>query len=203
MFNRTEAQHLGRGLDDAKDMGTSGTLFICCSETSSVLRTVAGAGELFVLRTPGNQIEPPRNADTPCEADAVSTVLALGTVRDIVVCGHSFCGLLSTRERSADPAGVPTDDWLRGTFHRIRACSAARKRSEANVLAQLDRLRHHPAVRDAGAHGQVRLHGWLYLDDSGVMLGYDTASRRFVPLAELTQLPEGLSPALAQPLLAI
>src|SRR5262245_22781790 len=71
------------------------TRFITCADSRVVpnLFTQTGPGELFTLRNAGN-IVPPYGASSGGEAPTVEyAVTALG-VRDIVVCGHSGCGVM-------------------------------------------------------------------------------------------------------------
>jgi carbonic anhydrase len=53
-----------------------------------------------------------------------------------------------------------------------------------NVLIQLNHLRNIGSVAAALRRGDLQIHGWVYLMDEGDVLYYDTALRRFRPVAE-------------------
>jgi carbonic anhydrase len=55
---------------------------------------------------------------------------------------------------------------------------------EQNVLVQLEHLRTHPAVRDALQARTLRLHGWVYHFEKGLVDSYDPLSGQFIPLAQ-------------------
>jgi carbonic anhydrase len=53
---------------------------------------------------------------------------------------------------------------------------------QRNVLVQIENLRTHPAVAAALAHGDLRLHGWVYRIETGSVDAYDACEGRFVSL---------------------
>jgi carbonic anhydrase len=55
---------------------------------------------------------------------------------------------------------------------------------QRNVLVQIENLRTHPAVAAALAHGDLRLHGWVYRIETGGVDAYDPDEGKFVCLSE-------------------
>jgi carbonic anhydrase len=148
------------------------TLFISCSDARVVPELITGTepGELFVIRTAGNLVP----AFTP-EADGIAAsieyaVAALG-VKDIVICGHSACGAMTSLAQGHDLSGVPAvAAWLRHADTSVARTSAAGDIHELvrqNVLAQLTNLATHPSVARAAAEQKLAMHGWVYDIASG------------------------------------
>jgi len=153
------------------------TLFITCSDSRIDPALLLGAdpGDLFVLRNAGN-IVPRADSSGGGEAGTVEFAVRSLQVRHIVVCGHTCCaavaGLLEPKRVRELPAlgewlrhaGTRVDD-LRGTADRAKQPPVAAL--ERHVLAQLDNLRTHPAVREALDAGNLELHGWVFHIERG------------------------------------
>ncbi|MFF0739458.1 carbonic anhydrase [Streptomyces sp. NPDC004111] len=165
-------------------------LFVTCSDSRVVPALITGArpGELFELRTAGNVVPPyPSSATAPGRPDAPAhpqseaatieyAVRVLG-VRDIVVCGHSHCGAVGALVRGEDLSAVPAvRDWLE---HSVAPDTAVRSTApatpdvaeavQAHVLAQVERLRAYPCVRERLAEGTLTLHAWYYEVHTGTV----------------------------------
>jgi carbonic anhydrase len=54
--------------------------------------------------------------------------------------------------------------------------------TEANVIAQLQNLKMHPAVDEALKKGSVRAHGWIYDIGTGAIQQFDAEQGSFRPL---------------------
>lgn len=160
-------------------------LWLGCSDSRVPAESITNAapGDLFVHRNIANLFSP--------EDDSAVSVLEYAVkvlkVADIIVCGHSGCG-------GVRASLLPPSDGLPNVKRRIAplCCLAASKRAELdaiadeaervdrlagfNVLAQVDTLRGHPIVRDAGA--AVRVHGWLFdLQDGRIRVLADGAGK--------------------------
>ena len=177
------------------------TLFITCSDSriNPNLITQTEPGELFIIRNAGNLV-PPFGAANGGEAATIEfAIVGLG-VRDIILCGHSYCGAMKGLLYPESLTKLPTmAAWL---SHAEAARWIARQqyadRSEAdllnitiqeNVLAQLENLRTHPAVAVAVASGKLKLHGWVYKFETGQVFAYEPKEGQFVPLTE-TAVPD-------------
>jgi carbonic anhydrase len=178
------------------------TLFITCSDSriDPNLLTQAAPGELFVLRTAGNVV-PPYSLGPGGEAATIEYAVAYLKVRDVIVCGHSHCGAVEGLLRPERLVGLPTVTAYLARSEATRpiveddqpnldpgsSLDAAIRR---HVLAQVENLRTHPAVAAAVARGDLRLHGWVYVFETGEVLGYDATADRFHPIGA-DDAPEG------------
>ncbi|MCP2258406.1 carbonic anhydrase [Streptoalloteichus tenebrarius] len=152
-------------------------LFITCSDSRVVPTLITGAapGQLFELRTAGN-IVPPYQEDRPSSEIATIefAVEELG-VSDVVVCGHSHCGAVAARQRIDQMDRLPAvRDWLRLTTGRpgapvAESDPAVREAARRHLAEQLATLADYPFVRSRVERGDLRLHGWFYELDTGVV----------------------------------
>lgn len=165
-------------------------LFITCSDSRVIPSLITGAkpGELFELRTAGNAV--PHYGTRPTgEAATVEYAVGVLGVPDIVVCGHSYCGAVGARVRDEDLTAVPAvAGWIRSQLPEGRGeqdgggdpeLAAAAQR---NVREQLERLRGYPCVAERLEAGQLRLHGWFYAVDTGLVLAHQPSLDAFLPL---------------------
>jgi carbonic anhydrase len=188
-----------RATDRSTDLGrlSSGqhpeALFIACSDSRVVpaLITGAGPGELFELRTAGNIVpvfDPERAFGETATIEFAVEVLG---VTNIVVCGHSYCGAVSALV-AADDSGTPATvrRWLADTEPHdatrdavdLRDGDALTSAVQRHVLAQMERLRGHPSVAARLEDGRLRLHGWFYAIDTGVVSTLEPRDGTFLPL---------------------
>ncbi len=167
------------------------TLMIACSDSRIVpdLFTQAQPGELFVIRNAGN-IVPRYEAIGGGEAAAIEYAVRVLKVSNIIVCGHSHCGAmhgLLHRDALTDMPMVYR--WLDHAEAARPAMTADPDDPEvmnetirSNVLAQLDNLQTHPCVQEAVERGDLTLHGWLYIFESGELYEYIAKEEAFVPI---------------------
>jgi carbonic anhydrase len=168
-------------------------LFIACSDSRVVpaLITGAGPGELFELRTAGNIVpvfDPERAFG---EAATIEFAVEVLQVSNIIVCGHSHCGAVSALVRPDDP-GTPAAvrRWLTDTEPHdatrdavdLDDGNALTSAVQRHVLAQMERLRGHPCVAARLEDGRLRLHGWFYAIDTGVVSALEPRDGTFLPL---------------------
>jgi carbonic anhydrase len=171
-------------------------LFIACADSrvDPNLITHTEPGELFVLRNAGNLVPPYWTAQGGEAATIEFAVAGLGT-RDVIVCGHSHCGAVEALLRPEYACGLPAlRAWLRHAeaARRVLAEEGADHAGgdrllaavQENVLAQLVNLCTHPVVAERLARGELRVHGWVFLLETGEVLAHDSERRRFVPVAE-------------------
>ena len=170
-------------------------LVVTCSDSRIDPNLVLGGqpGDIFILRNAGNFI-PEFGPDNAAEAATIEyAVVGLG-IRDLVVFGHSQCGAMTAALHPEMAEGMPSvQSWLRHAQPALDALGkhyshldSDRTRLSAliqeNVLAQLDRVRTHPAVAKALADGRLELHGWVFHIDSGRVFRYSAADDEFLPL---------------------
>ena len=168
-------------------------LFITCSDSriDPNLLTQTQPGELFVMRNAGN-IVPTHGTASGGEAATIEYAVVALQVKDIIVCGHSFCGAMSGLLHPETLGALPAvRDWLqhaKATARAIKENHASvteederlRKTVEENVLVQLENLQTHPSVADAVARGALELHGWTYQFETGHVCSYDPQEGQFL-----------------------
>lgn len=170
-------------------------LFITCSDSRVVPAVFTGArpGQLFELRTAGNAVPAYGGAARPSgEAATIEYAVSVLRVPEIVVCGHSHCGAVGARVRGDDLAAVPAvGGWLAAQLAEPGELAAdGEERAQADVAAavrrhvraQLERLRGYPCVAEREAAGQLRLRGWFYAIDTGLVLEHQPHADAFLPL---------------------
>jgi carbonic anhydrase len=170
-------------------------LFIGCSDSRMVpdLICQADPGDLFVIRNAGNLV-PPYTPGAVCgEAATIEyAVRGLG-VKDIIVCGHTKCGAMQATMNPDSLKDMPrVRQWLANAdaSHEIVVTQYGHLSEDArwqvmaqeNVLVQLENLRTHPAVLVGLAHGDLRLHAWMYKLETGEVFAYDAETGQYAPL---------------------
>ena len=174
----------------------SETLFITCSDSriDPTLVTNAQPGDLFILRNAGNII-PPHGAGIGGEAATIEfAVTALG-VKDIIICGHSHCGAMRGLLHPESVVSLPdVSSWLshaemtrriiQDNYSHLEGEALLTAAIEENVLVQLENLRTLPAVGSRLVRGDLHLHGWVYIFETGEVFAFDVESGQFVKLAE-------------------
>jgi carbonic anhydrase len=166
-------------------------LFITCADSRVVpsLVTHTRPGELFVERNPGNIVPMYKRQAVGVSASIEYAVAALG-VRHVIVCGHTECGAVKAMLDPEQGKGLPAvRRWLAYGERAVQRLARERKRARntekverlirLNVLAQLDNLMTHPAVRKSVAAGTLELHGWVYDIDDGAIFAHDPATGEF------------------------
>ncbi|MDF0642621.1 MAG: carbonic anhydrase [Nitrospira sp.] len=185
-------------------------LFVTCSDSrvSPTLLTQTVPGDLFILRNAGNLI-PPYGPIHGAEAAAIEYAIDALAVKNIIICGHTYCGAMKAVLDPASLDNLPaTKGWLtyaeatrRVMATHYKELSNADKLEvciEENVLVQIENLRTHPSVLAALASGRLRLHAWVYEIESGNVMAFDDQAGQYLPLAEaghgVAERPERLSP---------
>jgi len=175
------------------------TLFIGCSDSrvDPSIITQSDLGELFVLRNAGN-IVPCHGASNGGEPATIEyAVTALG-VKDIIICGHSGCGALQAMLQPEKMARLPlVKSWLSHAeaTRRIMEENYTDMSSSAlldvaireHVLVQIENLQTHPSVAVKLQRGELTLHAWVYLIESGDILAYSTEDGGFASLTGLSR----------------
>lgn len=189
---RAQFAHLA--LDQKPD-----TFFVACSDSRVVPNTFASTdpGDLFVLRNPGNIVPPEETSAAPAAAGAAAAVefavRRLG-VTDVVVCGHSDCGVMKAISQGTEKGAGPLAAWLRAAGDSLSELErrpalapdlpAHDRLSQAHALVQLEHLETHAAVREAVAAGRLRLHAWFFDLDGADVHAWEPELGRFTLIDE-------------------
>ena len=173
-------------------------LFITCSDSriDPFLITQAQPGDLFVVRNVGNII-PAYGTNTNTEGAAIEyAVHALG-IKDIILCGHSYCGAMKGLLQIGSLAEeMPlVYDWLKHHAEATRRLVVDNYKEcdpeellkitiKQNVLTQIENLKTYPVVRSRLHSGSLNLHAWIYEIESGVVFAYNASVGLFIPLEQ-------------------
>ena len=169
-------------------------LFITCSDSriDPNLLTQAEPGEMFIIRNAGNII-PPYNATNGGEGATVEYAIHALGIEEIIVCGHSHCGamkgLLQIGKLAEEMPAVY--EWLKHAEATRRAVKEHYQEYEGeellnmtiqeNILTQLENLRTYPVIYSRLKSGQLQIHGWFYEIETGEVLEYNSALKKYVP----------------------
>lgn len=169
-------------------------LFITCADSriDPCMLTQSKPGDLFICRVIGNivPVYPKTIGGVSATIEYAAGVLA---VPDIIVCGHTDCGVIKGILNGNVPKSFPNvTAWLRHA-QSVRRVAAKREGqlaspnllislTERNVVEQLQNLRTHPAVAARLRKGNLRLHGWLYHIGQGIVTAYDPGRDAFFPI---------------------
>lgn len=198
-FHKFRQDELGEYQELFRRLSSEGqnphTLFITCSDSRVLaeLITHSQPGDLFVVKNVGNII-PPANVSGSTNSTAAAIEFAVHTlaVRDIVVCGHSFCGAMTSLLAGLpSPINTPNlSEWLELASpvrelidtkyahlnkHEERTTAAAQE----NVLFGLDNLRTYPLVQDKLQEGSLHLHAWFFKIATAEIFAYDPITQQF------------------------
>ena len=168
-------------------------LFITCSDSriSPDLLSQTEPGELFMLRNAGN-IVPPFGSGGGEEATIEYAVKNL-RVRDVILCGHAKCGAVHGLLNPSGLGSLPSvARWVEHAKPVLDQLDQAPPDADArlmwaveqNVLAQMENLRTHPSVQAALEARTLRMSGWVYHFEQGLVTVYDGMTGKFVPLVE-------------------
>lgn len=170
-------------------------LFITCADSriDPNLVTQTQPGDLFICRNAGN-IVPPHVSQAGGVTASIEYAVAVLGVQHVVVCGHTDCGAMKGALDTTALNDLPhVREWLdhaRSAVEIVKGrrgcCGAAElaELTEENVLVQLQHLRTHPVVAARLRNGQIQLHGWVYVIETGEVVCYDEEADRFLPLEE-------------------
>ncbi len=160
-------------------------LFITCADSriDPCMLTQTKPGELFVCRVIGN-IVPPYPDATGGVSATVEYAAGVLRVPDIIVCGHTDCGVMKGALHPEVLAAYPNvSAWLRYVQVEHREPEPSPELvlavTERNVVAQMKNLRSHPTVAARLEEGDLALHGWVYHIGPGKVTAYDEKSQRF------------------------
>ena len=172
-------------------------LFIGCSDSRVMPAMITGSkpGDLFIVRNIGNFVAPFNpQADFHATAAAIEYAVSVLEVDDIIVCGHSHCGAISSlyKEIPKTDENIHTVKWLElgNTPKRIAMMSVdpdnheelLRYTEKISVVFQLENLLTYPAVKIRTDEGKLYLHAWHYNIENGTIEYYNDETFTFEPL---------------------
>lgn len=168
-------------------------LVIGCSDSRVPAELLAqlDPGDLFVLRNLANIVPPYGTGEMGAGAVIEYAVLHLH-VAHIAILGHTDCGGLRALNRPPDWSREPhIARWIeqaRPAKTKVEASGLPPEQHHLatvreNVLLQMEHLRSYDPVRAGERAGELTVHGWVYLLETGAFEGYDPQSGSWKPLA--------------------
>ena len=168
-------------------------LFITCADSRINTRELllADAGDVLVLRNAGNVVPPDAHRG---EAATIELAASLLKVQDIILMGHTYCGIALTLQKH--PEGLEElphiSSWM-GQWSKAKDKVDAlnppltgddwiNRVVEENVALQLSHVAGLAPVKRAMAEGRLHLHGWVYHIESGLVSKLDQTTGEFHPL---------------------
>lgn len=180
-FNETRVPEMKEKLTALKDGQSPPTLFVTCSDSRICANDMTSTdyGELFVIRNAGNSILPANeeNGDAD-QATLEYAVKALG-VEEIVICGHSHCGLVTAAVSGVDRNQLKYIDNYLGKFASLQE-TVKEKGLElvdaihTNVRNQMRNVLSYDFVEEQVKAGKLKIHGWYYTLEDGSVEVVDT-----------------------------
>ncbi len=172
-------------------------LFITCSDSriDPCLLTQTDPGELFILRNAGN-IVPSYGAQIGGTTATIEYALGVLGVRDVIVCGHTDCGVAKGILDPGKAKDLPSlREWLlqaeavrrilQENYQHLTGDDLLEAAIRENVRVQITHLHTHPLIAAKLRHGTVELHGWVYSIPTGQVWTFDEGRDQFVPLSKV------------------
>ena len=172
-------------------------LFIGCSDSRVVpdLIVDANPGDMFLLRNIANFVPPYKeDKDFHGSTAVIEYAVSVLEVKDIIVCGHSYCGGCAALYDELDEKTLPhVKKWLElGADAKSYALKHTakdapkeelfRRTEKASVVNQLKNLLTFPEVEKRVKEGDLNIHGWYYHIENGDIEVYDPQKKEYTTL---------------------
>ena len=173
------------------------TLVIACSDSRVDPAIVMDSkpGDLFVIRNVANLVPPYEvGGGYHGVSAALEYAVRILKVEHVIVLGHQHCGGIKTL-LSGLPATQPSEfiqSWVNiAQSAKQRVLKAMPQASaeeqtcaceKASILVSLENLRTFPWVAQAVEQGKLKLHGWYFDIENGILSAHDPALASFEPI---------------------
>lgn len=167
-------------------------LFITCSDSriNPNLVTSADPGDLFILRNAGNII-PPYSIVATGEAATIEFAVGQLKVKDIIICGHSYCGAIAAAFHLNKISKQPilkswiennilsTLELVKNNYQNLDKKSLLNILLQEHVLQQIENLKTYPIINEALSQNKLSLHAWIYKFEDGDIYSYNSQEGQF------------------------
>jgi carbonic anhydrase len=167
-------------------------LFITCSDSriNPHLVTSADPGDLFILRNAGNII-PPYSNNASGEAATIEFAVGQLKVKDIIICGHSYCGAIEATfnlnkitnqpilKSWLENNILPTLNLVNKNYQNLDRESLLDILLQEHILQQIENLKTYPIINQAIADNKLSLHAWIYKFEDGDIYSYNSQEGQF------------------------
>ncbi len=164
-------------------------LFVGCFDSRVIPELILDItpGEMMAVRVPGGLVPGQGETDFAIAAGIELTLSRMPSIREVVVCGHTDCVMLSTLAAGVDAEQFPNlARWI-GMNDLIKTdldTHTDRAILEKSVIQSLKGLREIELLRQKEIAGQLRVHGWIFELETGQILALDESNGRFEVLPE-------------------
>ncbi len=176
-------------------------LFIGCCDSRITPDLMMGSkpGDLFMLRNIGNFVPPfCSNGDFHGTASAIEYAVSVLKVKNIIVCGHSYCGacqsLHSDIPDSVDFINIKKWLQLGEKAKEITLQKTYKTKDELyrateknSLICQLENLRTYPAINEKIKKSEIKIHAWYYNLNNGFIEYYNQQTELFVDIVEYNE----------------
>ncbi len=168
-------------------------LFICCCDSRVTPNLMMGSkpGDLFVLRNIGNFVPPfCSNGDFHGTASAIEYAVSVLKVKNIIVCGHSYCGACQSLHGEIPDTieFINVKKWLelgekakeitlQKTYETENELYRATEKN--SLICQLDNLKTYPAIKDKLDKNEIKIHAWYYNLEDGSIAYYNKKTETY------------------------
>lgn len=170
-------------------------LFIGCCDSRVVPDLIVDSkpGDMFILRNIGNFV-PPYVKDTAFHGNssAIEYAVNILNVKDIIVCGHSNCGAISSLYNNLNnnpnlahinkwlSLGMEAKNYVLNNNHPNSSKEDLIKQTEKiSIKYQLNNLLTYPYIANKIKNKSLEIHGWYYKIEDGSIEVYDSKSLEF------------------------
>lgn len=168
-------------------------IFIGCVDSRVIPEMLLGVspGDMMTVRVPGALVPAQGLGETSVSAAVEMALNRIDTIRDLIVCGHTDCIMLSTLAKGIDAFKEPNlahwgnvADFIRAQAntradHSTDPAGYRQALLEASIRRSLDTLREILVVAQKERAGQLALHGWYYDLEHGQIIVYNSSTDSF------------------------
>ncbi|PSM53091.1 beta carbonic anhydrase, clade B [Campylobacter blaseri] len=179
--------------EELADRQSPHTLFIGCSDSRVVpsLITNTDPGELFVIRNIANIVPSYRiSSEVIATTSAIEYALSSLNIKNIIICGHSNCGgcaaLYYDNSKFENMPNVKLWlDLIKPIKDKVETLGIKEFSKKAwlterlNILNSIKNIETYPGVKSAIEKGDIRVHGWHYIIETGLLFSYDKTNGHF------------------------
>ncbi len=183
--------------EDLKEGQHPLALVIACSDSrvDPVLLTDSHPGDLFVIRNVANLV-PPYSPDKKLHGVSAAVEYAVRhlKLKDIIVMGHANCGGVHTLLEDSHEGDEFISMWMQiikrakevvdTHFPHYTQEERLKAYEQWGIRVSLENLMTFPWIRDGVEEGDIRLHGWYFDLNNGMLLRYDEESDAFVSMVD-------------------
>lgn len=174
------------------------TLLITCTDSRVVPNLITNTlpGDLFVIRNMGNIVPPYLGSDKGIRGGYLATTSAIEyalnilDIKNIIICGHSDCGVCSAIYESQEKLEKTpyVKKWIellepvKSKVEDLKPSSKAKRiwlTEQINVEQQLENLMTYPFVEEKFDKGELNVYGWYYIIETGEIFNYNMIKREF------------------------